>query len=173
MGQTVAIFSLCSSEPRRTIAEMNFFQRWSRRFGLSEGPHERLRRELETAAVKLPFIESAEALPLLEFLFCELPGIVAGHPDEDTALLAEAYAWCCYGLWQCESAFPAFPRELRSVFSLRPQRRAGKAAFRGGFARPDDRGVQRQRWPMRLQPTGAGRRGNHSGIGKHHQARTV
>ena len=37
------------------------------------------------------------------------PREVAASPDEETALLADAFAWCCYAFWQCKSAFPALP----------------------------------------------------------------
>ena len=85
---------------------MNFFSQWLARFGLSpQDWPEQIALHVE----KLPFIAPDVSEPLLEFLFGDVPAIVAANPDVETALLADAYAWCCHAFWQCESAFPALP----------------------------------------------------------------
>jgi len=85
---------------------MNFFSQWLNRFGLSptEWP-----QEVAHHVQALPFINPEKATALLEFLFGEVPAIVALCDAPQTALLANAYGWCCLAFWQCESVFPALP----------------------------------------------------------------
>jgi hypothetical protein len=56
---------------------------------------------------KLCFADPQETWPLIENLFTVVPEILNRKPERKG--LAEAYAWCCYAFWQCESGFPAFP----------------------------------------------------------------
>lgn len=84
----------------------DFKARWLARFGLSEG-------NWRTAAAKhlarLPFAELRLTKPLIEALFARVPGLLDQCGDPMTSLIAEAFGWCCFSLWQCGSAFPAFP----------------------------------------------------------------
>jgi hypothetical protein len=85
---------------------MNFASQWLERFGLSS------RNWAQEAAQHidgLPFISGEVAFPLVEFLFAEVPAIVSSCNDPRTTQLANAYAWCCFAFWQCESPFPALP----------------------------------------------------------------
>ena len=56
-----------------------------------------------------------ETWPLIEALF----EVVPKRLEHSASLIeeAEAFAWCCYSFWQCESAFPAFP-ERYATFLL-------------------------------------------------------
>ena len=68
--------------------------------------------------------------PLIEALFDVVPERLKHSPlliDE-----AEAFAWCCYSFWQCESAFPAFP-ERYAAFLL--DQLVGKKAPNSGASR--------------------------------------
>ncbi|MEI7775567.1 MAG: hypothetical protein WCK17_12425 [Verrucomicrobiota bacterium] len=89
---------------------MNFLSTWLERFSLCAG---KWRKEVRTHLSRLPFSDTADSQPLLEFLFGKVPGIIAKRKNAETRLLAEAYAWCCFAMWhamwQCGSAFPSFP----------------------------------------------------------------
>ena len=86
---------------------MDSLKHFGARFGIPVGAD--WREAVETHLSQLPFITLAEALPLFEFLFDCLPSILTRSRDPEVPLLAEAYAWCCFWIWQCESAFPVFP----------------------------------------------------------------
>ena len=105
-------------------AKDTFLDRWTRRLGLGVRDW---RKGIRKYAAKLPFIEPSVSVPLLEFLLAGVPPILARRKDADTALLAEAYGWLCFALWQCESAFPAFPENyagfLREALAAEPKRR--------------------------------------------------
>jgi hypothetical protein len=60
----------------------------------------------------LRFADLKETWPLIESLFTIVPEILNREPERKD--LAEAYAWCCYAFWQCESAFPPFPETFAS-----------------------------------------------------------
>ena len=85
---------------------MNFLSTWLERFSLCAG---KWRKEVRAHLSRLPFSDTADSQPLLEFLFGNVPGIIAKRKNAETRLLAEAYAWCCFAMWQCGSAFPSFP----------------------------------------------------------------
>ena len=85
---------------------MDYLSQWLSRFHLSPA---KWREEIGAHADELPFIQPESSVPLLEFLFGEVPTIVAACGDQETRLLATAYGWCCFTFWQCESAFPALP----------------------------------------------------------------
>ena len=93
---------------------MDFLSQWLQRFRLTAS---NWRSETARHTATLPFIAQEYSIPLLKFLFAEAPDIVAKQGDAGTALLADAYGWCCFAFWQCESAFPWFPESY--AFYLR------------------------------------------------------
>ena len=93
---------------------MDSLKKFGVRFGIPEGAD--WRETVETHLSQLPFITQTEAFPLFEFLFDGLPSLLSKSNDPDTPLLAEAYAWCCFWIWQCESAFPVFPENYAAHF---------------------------------------------------------
>jgi hypothetical protein len=96
-------------DPEPSPAGDQFRSRWLERLDLpSDDWRERARVHLE----KLCFADSREALRLIESLFTIVPEILNRKPERKG--LAEAYAWCCYAFWQCESGFPAFPETFAS-----------------------------------------------------------
>lgn len=88
------------------MRKLAFAATWLNRFGL---PKTGWRSKVTVHLKALPFVDSTEARPLIEFLFGKVPKILAKDDDQNVGLLAEAFAWCCYAFWQCGSAFPAFP----------------------------------------------------------------
>jgi hypothetical protein len=84
----------------------DFRSRWLDRLGLPPDWRERAR----THMAKLCFADPQEIWPLIESLFTVVPEILNRKPERKG--LAEAYAWCCYAFWQCESGFPAFPERF-------------------------------------------------------------
>jgi hypothetical protein len=63
----------------------------------------------ETHLSHLPFTDLHLTLPLIQTLFERVPKLLDKRRDPETISIAEAFAWCCFSLWQCGSAFPAFP----------------------------------------------------------------
>ena len=109
---------------------MNFLLQWLNRFGLSSA---RWPEEVGLHLDELPFIPPEKSTPLVAFLFGELPPLLLACGDDETALLAEAYGWCCFAFWQCESAFPALVEDyasyLRSALLKSPPERDPGAAL--------------------------------------------
>lgn len=109
---------------------MDFLSRWLHRFRLSPANWP---AEVGEQADQLPFISPRTSVPLLEFLFGQVPSILTACGDEETRLLAEAYAWGCYAFWQCESAFPALPenyaRQLQTGLTTSPGQRAASTVL--------------------------------------------
>ena len=109
---------------------MDFLSQWLRRFRLTPS---NWRVEIGNHTDELPFIPPLKSAPLLEFLFGEVPGIVADCDDDETILLAEAYGWCCFAFWQCESAFPALPenyaKQLKTALGACPAQRDSSAVL--------------------------------------------
>ena len=103
---------------------MDFLSQWLTRFGLSRSGW---REEIPQHVVGLPFFSHHRSLPLLDFLFADVPSIVASCDDPETRLLSDAFAWCCFAFWQCESAFPALPEDyaehLRTALKTAPGER--------------------------------------------------
>lgn len=83
-----------------------FASAWLERFEL---PEKGWRNKATTHLKALPFVDLVTACALVEFLFGKVPEILLRKNDAKSQLLAQAFAWCCYAFWQCESAFPAFP----------------------------------------------------------------
>jgi hypothetical protein len=63
-----------------------FATKWLKRFGLPSAWREPARKHLEQLCFTVLRDRKPERLDL-----------------------AEAYGWCCFAFWQCESAFPSFP----------------------------------------------------------------
>ena len=109
---------------------MDFLPQWLRRFRLTPS---NWREEIAQHADELPFIPPLKSTPLFEFLFGEVPGIVAASGDPETVLLAEAYGWCCFMFWQCESSFPALPEnyalQLKTALTAYPAQRDPSAVL--------------------------------------------
>ena len=109
---------------------MNFLSQWLNRFGLSSA---RWPEEVALHLDDLPFIQPETSTPLVTFLFGELPPLLHACGDNETALLAEAYGWCCFAFWQCESAFPAliedYANYLRAALLKSPPERDPSAAL--------------------------------------------
>ena len=103
-------------EPSATGNE--FASRWLKRFGLPPAWREPARAHLK----ELCFADSRAAWPLIENLFETVPELLNREPEQKG--LAEAYAWCCYAFWQCESGFPPFPETFASF--LREQMRSNQ-----------------------------------------------
>ena len=85
-----------------------FASKWLKRLGLPSDWREPARRHLE----QLCFSVLQDTWPLVESLFTVVPHILNREPERMD--LAEAYGWCCYAFWQCESAFPSFPERFAS-----------------------------------------------------------
>ena len=85
-----------------------FVLRWLARFGLPSAWREPARTHLERLCFSVP----QETWPLTESLFTVVPEILNREPERLD--LAEAYGWCCFAFWQCESAFPSFPERFAS-----------------------------------------------------------
>jgi hypothetical protein len=103
-----------------SAAGNEFAAKWLQRFGLPSAWEESARSHLE----QLCFSDSRETFPLIESLFDIVPGILNRKPERKC--LAEAYAWCCYAFWQCESAFPAFPETFASFLLEQLQTNQGR-----------------------------------------------
>ena len=88
------------------MSSASFQSRWLERFALPESDW---REALVDRLTERPFCDPKEVKPLLCFLFEKVPGILEKRPDDDTRLLADAFAWTCFAFWQCGSAFPSFP----------------------------------------------------------------
>jgi hypothetical protein len=85
-----------------------FESRWLKRLGLPSAWREPARKHLEQLCFSVP----QDTWPLIESLFTVVPQILNREPERMD--LAEAYGWCCYAFWQCESAFPSFPERFAS-----------------------------------------------------------
>lgn len=107
---------------------MDFRTRWLQQFQLTP---KNWRQQVREHARQLPFVPFEKACPLFEFLFGELPGIVEARNDDETILIANAYGWCCFAFWQCESAFPALPENyalhLKTALLAKPKAREASA----------------------------------------------
>jgi hypothetical protein len=93
-------------EPSFPGTEFRF--RWLKRFGLPPIWREPARAHLK----QLCFADLGDTWPLIENLFETVPELLNREPERKE--LAEAYAWCCYTFWQCESSFPAFSETFAS-----------------------------------------------------------
>lgn len=98
---------------------------WRARFGL---PKDGARDAIEAGLRERRFISPTDSVPLIQFLFEEVPHLVADEEPEKR-LIAEAFAWCCFAFWQCESAFPSFPENYAlflktALLARRPDRNA-------------------------------------------------
>ncbi len=83
-----------------------FQGKWLGRFGL----HGRSWRSQAREHLRnLPFSDYQLGQTLIFSLFDEVPERLEQDPCAETAELAEAFAWCCFSMWQCGSAMPAFP----------------------------------------------------------------
>jgi hypothetical protein len=85
-----------------------FVSKWLARFGLPSAWREPAQTHLEQLCFSVP----QETWPLIESLFTVVPEILNREPERFD--LAEAYGWCCFAFWQCESAFPSFPERFAS-----------------------------------------------------------
>jgi hypothetical protein len=104
--RNIAAGTIGDPEPRP--AGDRFRSRWLEHLGLQPDWRECARAHLE----KLRFADLKDTWPLIESLFTIVPEILNREPVRKG--LAEAYAWCCYAFWQCESGFPAFPETYAS-----------------------------------------------------------
>jgi hypothetical protein len=133
--RNISVPTVKDLEPNSTGDE--FRLRWLERLGLQSDWREAARTHLE----KLCFVDSRDAWPLIESLFETVPRILNRKAEREE--LAEAYAWCCYAFWQCESGFPAFP-ETFAFFLLDHLQSEPCQNFEIGsllaslFANPDD-----------------------------------
>jgi hypothetical protein len=93
---------------RASAPGVEFASRWLKRLDLPSAWKEPARRHLEQLCFSVP----QHTWPLIESLFTIVPKILNREPERKA--LAEAYAWCCYAFWQCESAFPSFPETFAS-----------------------------------------------------------
>jgi hypothetical protein len=89
-----------------TIMHGEFKTRWLDRFGLPS-PHwqEKARAHVNN----LPFADPVVLEDLLRALFENTPEFLMDHQDDTSLLIAEAFGWSCFSIWQCGSAFPSFP----------------------------------------------------------------
>jgi hypothetical protein len=85
-----------------------FGSRWLKRLGLPSAWREPARTHLEQLCFSVPH----DTWPLVESLFTVVPEILNREPERFD--LAEAYGWCRFAFWQCESAFPSFPERFAS-----------------------------------------------------------
>jgi hypothetical protein len=101
-----------TTNPEPSPAGDAFRSRWLERLDLQSDDW----RECAHAHLaKLCFADPQETWRLIESLFTIVPEVLNRKPERKG--LAEAYAWCCYAFWQCESGFPAFP-ETFALFLL-------------------------------------------------------
>jgi hypothetical protein len=105
-----------------------FKTRWLSRLGLSSTSW---REKARAHVTGLPFAEKDTLLDLLQVLFVAVPKLLKTRKDTTNLLIAEAFGWCCFSIWQCGSAFPSFPENyatfLRDALLADPKKRLPEA----------------------------------------------
>ena len=81
-----------------------FAKKWLKIFCLDAFEEDKIAEEL----LNMPFSEERD-LPLLKFLFLNLPKILDKRRSEYVWNLANAYAFFCLNFWQARTTFIAFP----------------------------------------------------------------
>lgn len=97
-----------NTSPTSTLIPIHndFKSRWLNQFGL---PLTNWREKGCAHVTDLPFADKDTLLDLLQGLFVAVPKLLKTRKDSTTLLIAEAFGWCCFSVWQCGSAFPSFP----------------------------------------------------------------
>ena len=125
----------------KKTTETDFAAVWCGRLGL---PRKDWQAAARKKAAELPFSDAEEVVLLVDFLLGDLSQIVRRDPSPATLALADSYGWFCYAMWQCASAFPAFPENyahyLKSALTsaTAPPRAAQVLAELTGDAGPTD-----------------------------------
>jgi len=99
------VCGICAGHVKATMI-VDFKKRWLKQFGI---PSTNWRKIAQKHLNDLPFAEPSAIMALLTTLFDKVPQLIKDRQDPKTLQIAEAFAWCCYSIWQCGSAFPSFP----------------------------------------------------------------
>jgi hypothetical protein len=97
----------------------DFKKEWLARFGLDS---ETWRSMVLKHTAALPLITPKESRALIRALFTEIPVLLAKRFDPRLQIVSQAFGWCCFSIWQCESAMPAFP-DSYALYLLRELRK--------------------------------------------------
>jgi hypothetical protein len=105
-----------------------FKTRWLDRFGL---PSTNWQAKVRVKMRNLPFADTITFQDLFRVLFVDTPRLLKDFNDSTTMLIAEAFGWCCFSIWQCGSAFPSFPENyalfLKEALFAAPKKRPVEA----------------------------------------------
>ena len=93
---------------------IDFKKRWLKQFGI---PSTNWRKIAQKNLKGLPFAEPPAIMALLVILFDKVPKLIKERHDQSTLQIADAFAWCCYSIWQSGSAFPSFPENYAEYLS--------------------------------------------------------
>jgi hypothetical protein len=101
----------------------DFKTEWLARFGLDS---KTWRSVVVKHTAALPLITPTESRALVRALFTEIPALLAKRSDQTLHTLSQAFGWCCFSIWQCESAMPAFPENYAFYLLEQLRKPAGR-----------------------------------------------
>jgi hypothetical protein len=129
------------TESRVSTKQAGYFERrldlaWQARFGLTEG---HWRPDVVRRIERNSFLEASDFLPLLEFLFDDLPRRLAHSRSADYRRVADAFGWLCFQAWQTGSHFPTFAENYagRLLVALKAKRLLADARLIADFVLAD------------------------------------